>query len=240
MASSESKKWIKARNDEIDSLIRNKTWILVKRTDFMKLVSCKWLYKKKVESVGTESIRYKARLIARGFTQEEEVEEGVDYNEVFALVVKHASIRILLSVVNQRDWEMQQLDVKTAFLHGDLEESIYMHQPEGYVKKGDEGKLCLLKKSLYGLKQSPRQWNNKFDAHMSDSGFTRSKYDDCVYIKKRNGVPVAYPLIYVDDILIVGPSREEVQLVKDGLNRSFEMKDLGKCKEDPRYGYLQK
>lgn len=83
-------------NDEIDSLIKNKTWILVERAEFMKLVSCKWLYKKKVESVGTESIRYKARLVARGFTQE----EGVDYNEVFAPVVKHASIRILLAVVN--------------------------------------------------------------------------------------------------------------------------------------------
>ena len=189
-----------------------------------------------MESVGVESIRYKARLVARGFTQE----EGVDYNEIFAPVVKHASIRILLAVVNQKNWEMQQLDVKTAFLHGDLEESIYMHQPEGYVKKGDENKVCLLKKSLYGLKQSPRQWNKKFNAHMTDSGFARSRYDDCVYIKRRNGVSVAYLLIYVDDILIADPSKEEVQLVKDGLYRSFEMKDLLRCKEDLRHGYIQK
>lgn len=122
VASRENKSWIKAMNDEINSLIRNKTWILVERTEFMKMVSCKWLFKKKMESTETQSVRYKARLVARGFTQE----EGVDYNEVFAPVVKHASIRILLAVVNQRNWELQQLDVKTAFLHGDLEESIYM------------------------------------------------------------------------------------------------------------------
>ena len=192
----------------------------------MKLVSCKWLFKKKVESTGYDSVRFKARLVARGFTQE----EGIDYNELFAPVVKHTSIRILLAVVNQRNWDLQQLDVKTAFFHGDLEESINMCQHEGYVKKGDENKVCLLKKSLYGLKQSPRQWNKKFDAHMSNNGFARSKYDDCVYIKKRDGVPVAYLLIYVDDILIAGPSKHEIQLVKDGLSKSFEMKDLGDAK----------
>ena len=98
------------------------------------------------------------------------------------------------------------------------------------MKKGEENKVSLLKKSLYGLKQSPRQWNRKFDAHMTENGFTRSKYDDCVYIKKKERVPVAYLLIYVDDILIAGPSKHEVQIVKDDLNQSFEMKDLGEAK----------
>ena len=91
---------------------------------------------------------------------------------MFAHVVKHTSIRILLVVVNQLDWELQQLDVKTAFLNGDLEETIFMEQPEGYVKIGDEGKVCLLKRNLYGLKQSSRQWNRKFDEQMMKIGFT--------------------------------------------------------------------
>ena len=146
--------------EEIQSLLKNKTWILVKKPDTQRLMSCKWIFKKKVE-VGNK-VRFKARLVARGFTQE----EGVDYNEVFSPVVKHASIRILLAIVAQKNWHLEQLDVKTAFLHGDLEETIFMDQPEGFVIHGSEDKVCLLKKSLYGLKQESRQWHIKFDEHI--------------------------------------------------------------------------
>ena len=128
------------------------------------------------------------------------------------------------------DWELEQLDVKTAFLHGDLEETIYMHQPEGFVRPGDEDKVCLLKKSIYGLKQASRQWHKKFDDHVLKSGFCRSKYDECVYIKKMKGIPIAYSLLYVDDILLAWACKEEIQKVKDDLGSAFDMKDLGSTK----------
>lgn len=151
--------------EEIESLMKNRTWILVDRPAAQRPVSCKWVYKKKVEA--ENKIRFKARLVARGFTQE----EGIDYNEIFSPVVKHASIRILLAVAAQNKWELEQLDVKTAFLHGDLDETIYMDQSEGFLMHGNEGKVCLLKKSLYGLKQASRQWHLKFDEHMEKIGF---------------------------------------------------------------------
>lgn len=118
----ESEKWLKAMREEIESLLKNGTWILVKNPGTQKLVSCKWIFKKKVEAEDVETIRFKARLVARGFTQV----EGVDFTEVFSPVVKHSSIRILLALTAFHDWELHQLDVKTAFLHGDLEETIYM------------------------------------------------------------------------------------------------------------------
>ena len=219
----EKDRWLQAMIEEIDSLIKNKTWILVDKVEGRKIISCKWIFKKKLESTEVEQIKFKARLVARGFTQE----EGVDYNEVFSPVVKHASIRILLAVVAKRDWELEQLDVKTAFLHGNLEETIYMQQPPGFVKAGEENKVCLLKRSIYGLKQSSRQWHKKFDEHILKNGFTRSLYDECVYIKRRGGAVVAYLLLYVDDMLVAGKCMEEIDRVKDDLSKAFEMKDLG-------------
>ncbi|KAL1536502.1 hypothetical protein AAHA92_29144 [Salvia divinorum] len=219
----ENDRWLQAMIEEIESLIKNKTWILVDKVEGRKVISCKWIYKKKLESAENDKVRFKARLVARGFTQE----EGVDYNEVFSPVVKHTSIRILLAVVAKKNWELEQLDVKTAFLHGDLEETIYMQQPPGFVKPGEENKVCLLKKSIYGLKQASRQWHKKFDEHVLSNGFRRSRYDECVYIKKKGGVVVAYLLLYVDDMLVAGESMREVQKVKDDLSKAFEMKDLG-------------
>ena len=173
-----------------------------------------------------ESIRFKARLVARGFTQE----EGVDYNDVFSPVVKHSSIRILLAFVAKYDWELHQLDVKTTFLHGELEETIYMHQPEGFIEAGNEQKVCLLKRSLYGLKQSSRQWYLKFDEHMMAIGFRKSQYDSCVYIKERKIVPSAFLLLYVDDMLVAGADLGVIQGIKAELESKFEMKNLGNAR----------
>ena len=222
----EWEKWMKAMVEEIDSLLRNGTWVLVERPDGRRVVSCKWIFKKKLEGADSENVRFKARLVARGFTQE----HGVDYDEVFSPVVKHTSIRILLAIVARRDWELEQLDVKTAFLHGDLKETLYMAQPKGFVKAGDEGKVCLLKKSIYGLKQASRQWHRKFDDHVIKSGFLRSAYDECVYIKSVGGAVVAYLLLYVDDMLLAGACPKEIQKVKLDLKKAFEMKDLGPAK----------
>ena len=151
----------------------------------------------------------------------------MDFNEVFSPVVKHSSIGILLAIVAKRDSELEQLDVKTAFLHGDLEETIYMAQPEGFSRPGHEDKVCLLKRSIYGLKHASRQWHRKFNIHMLNSGFSISKFDECVYVKKEGGVVVTYLLLYVDDMLVVGISKEAVQKVKDDLSAAFDMKDLG-------------
>ena len=171
-------KWMQVMIDEIDSLLKNGTWVLVERPNGRRVVSCQWIFKKKIEAADGDKVRYKVKLVARGFTQEHDI----NYKEVFSPVVKHTSIRILLAIVPRKDWELEQLDVKTGFLHGDLKETIYMAQPKGFIKPGDEGKVCLLKKNIYGLKQASRQWHMKFNTRMIKSGFMRSCYDECVYI----------------------------------------------------------
>ena len=184
----------------------------------------KWVFKKKEGIPGVEAPRYKARLVAKGFTQV----EGIDYNEIFSPVIKHCSIRVLMAIVNMYDLELEQMDVKTAFLHGELEETIYMQQPEGFVK--DNTKVCLLKKSLYGLKQSPRQWYRRFDEFLVKVGFVRSNYDSCVYMMRRNEKVILYLLLYVDDILMASSNRQEIQKLNEKLNEEFEMKDPGNAK----------
>ncbi|GJU28111.1 retrovirus-related pol polyprotein from transposon TNT 1-94, partial [Tanacetum coccineum] len=166
--SSEKDEWVRAMEEEMSSLKKNHTWELVDQPPGQKLVSCKWLYKIKEGTEGVQKPRYKARLVARGFTQR----AGIDYNEVFSPVVRHTSIRVILSLTACEDYELEQLDVKTAFLHGNLEETIYMRQPPGF-EEGTGNKVCLLKKSLYGLKQSPRQWYKRFDVYMVNNGFSR-------------------------------------------------------------------
>ena len=143
-------------------------------------------------------------MVAKGFAQK----EGIDYNEIFSPVVKHTSIRLMLAIVAQFDLELEQMDVRTTFLHGELEEQIYMRQPEGYIQKGQEGMVCLLRKSLYGLKQSPRQWYKKFNSVMIKAGYSRCEYDSCVYFLQ--GKDPTYLLLYVDDMLIAARSKAQV------------------------------
>ncbi|GAA0162524.1 transmembrane signal receptor [Lithospermum erythrorhizon] len=144
--------WLIAMEEEIQSLHKNKTWEVVPLLVGKTAIGCKWVYKRKEDPSKPDSIRYKARLVAKRFAQK----EGVDYNEIFSPVVKHTSIRVLLSLVARGNLELEQLDVKTTFLHGDLDEEIYMYQPEGYKVEAKESQVCCLRKSLYGLKQSPR------------------------------------------------------------------------------------
>ncbi|CAJ2637310.1 unnamed protein product [Trifolium pratense] len=220
----DSQDWLKAMNEEMLSLEKNQTWKLVPLPKNKRVVGSKWVFKRKEGIPGVETPRYKARLVAKGFTQV----EGIDYNEIFSPVVKHCSIRVLMAIVNMYDLELEQMDVKTAFLHGELEETIYMQQPEGFVK--DNSKVCLLKKSLYGLKQSPRQWYRRFDDFLLKTGFVRSNYDSCVYMMKRNEKVILYLLLYVDDILMASSDKQEIQQLKEKLNGEFEMKDLGNAK----------
>ncbi|PPR84446.1 hypothetical protein GOBAR_AA36262 [Gossypium barbadense] len=223
----ESAQWAIAMSEEIESLHKNHTWELVKPPSNQKIVGCKWVFKKKEGILGVEATRFKARLVAKGFTQK----EGIDYNEVFSPVVKHSSIRVLLAMVAKSDLELEQLDVKTAFLHGELEETIYMRQPEGFTVPGKEDHVCLLKKSLYGLKQSPRQWYKRFDSFMIQHGYTRCDYDACVYHRKLSDGSHIYLLLYVDDMLIASKNMSEINKLKSQLSGEFEMKDLGAAKK---------
>jgi len=159
-------------NRRWESLDRNQIQELVDVPKDSKVIGCRWVFRKK------DNEQCKARLVAKGYAQI----EGIDYNEIFSLVVKHTSTQVLLTIVAHFDLELEQLDVKTIFLHGELEERIYMKQPKGYIQEGQENNVCLLKKSLW-LKQSLRQWYKQFDSFMIKTRYTRCEYDSCVYFK---------------------------------------------------------
>ncbi|KAJ9542762.1 hypothetical protein OSB04_029268 [Centaurea solstitialis] len=219
--------WLMAMKAEMESLLKSGTWELVLIPKGKKAVRSKWVFKLKEGATPEEKPRYKARLVAKGYSQI----PGVDYNDIFSPVVKHTSIRALLGMVASDDLELEQMDVTTAFLNGELEEEIFMHQPEGFVVPGKEGHVCKLIKSLYGLKQSPRQWYKRFDAFVTAHGLSNSSYDSCVYFKKCDDGSILYLLLYVDDMLIAAKDMGEVQKVKDQLSSEFEMKDLGAAKK---------
>lgn len=151
--------WQKAMQEEYDTLIANHTWDLVPLPQGKNLVSCKWLYKTKVNA-NNEVSKFKARLVARGFSQI----EGLDYNETFAPVAKMPTIKIVIALASSMHWPIHQMDVKSAFLNGELHEEIYMSQPKGFIQKGQQNLVCKLRKSIYGLKQSPREWYSKINS----------------------------------------------------------------------------
>ncbi|PWA94422.1 Retrovirus-related Pol polyprotein from transposon TNT 1-94 [Artemisia annua] len=210
----QNEKWRIAMREEMQSLEKNQTWELTNLPKGKKAIECKWVYAKKEGFPSQDNVRYKAILVAKGCAQK----DGIDYNDIFSPVVKHSSIRILLALVAQLDLELVQIDVKTAFLHGDLEEEIYMVQPEGFKVAGKE------------YEQSPRQWYTRFDKFMMDSKYTRSKYDHCVYLKKLQDGSFVYLLLYVDDMLIASQSLDEIEKLKTRLKSEFEMKDLREAK----------
>jgi hypothetical protein len=174
----DSKLWKKAMVEEMDALDKNEARDIVEFPAGRKYVGSKWLFKKKFNVEGKVE-KYKARLVAKGYSQV----EGIDFGEIFSHVAKLTSIIFLLSIVVAFDLEVERMDVKTTFLHGDLEEEIYMKQPEGFAVKGKKELVCKPKKSLYGLKQSPRMWYQKFDTYILGLGFVRSKVDHYVYSK---------------------------------------------------------
>ncbi|KAK9066710.1 hypothetical protein SSX86_014033 [Deinandra increscens subsp. villosa] len=221
------REWEDAMRDEISSLDQNHTWVLRDKPVDKKVIPCKWLFKVKEPLNEGDKPRFKARLVAKGFKQK----AGIDYHEIFSPVVKHTSIRLILSITAVKDLELEQMDVKTAFLHGTLEEEIYINQPQGFEVKGKESQVCLLQKSLYGLKQSPRQWYKAFDDHMISNDFSRSKHDPCVYIREYERGRYIYLLLYVDDMLLACDSVQVIKDTKEMLSSRFEMKDLGQARK---------
>ena len=209
--------WQKATDEEYESLMKMGTWSLVTRPKNSPVVKSKWVFKCKLKSDRTLE-RYKARLVAKGFTQT----HGVDYFETFAPVVKMSTLQYVLSHALNKGWPIEQMDVKVAFLNGDLDCDIYMEQPEGYVKGKD--KVCKLNKAIYGLKQSARQWYQKFTNLMLKNQFTQSHEDPCLFIHQRIQIIVA---IFVDDCTIAG-TPNQVKIFKKFMTDKFEMRDLGK------------
>jgi hypothetical protein len=220
----DSSKWELAMKDEMKSLISNNTWELAELPVGKKALHNKWVYRVKEEHNGSK--RHKARLVVKGFQQK----EGIDYTDIFSPVVKLNTIRSVLSIVAAEGLHLEQLDVKTAFLHGDLDEEIYMQQPEGFSVKEKEKLVCRLTKSLYGLKQAPRQWYKKFDGFMQRHGYNKCNADHCCYFKRFESSYIIL-LLYVDDMLVAGPDMDEIQMLKKQLSREFDMKDLGAAKQ---------
>ena len=218
--------WLKAMKEEMKSLHENHTYDLVKPPKGKKILKNKWVFRRKNDGNSSQP-RFKARLVVKGFDQR----KGVDFDEIFSPVVKMSSIRTVLGIAASMNLEVEQLDVKTAFLHGDLEEEIYMEQPEGFIDKGNDQLVCKLKKSLYGLKQAPRQWYRKFDSFMTEHGYSRTTSDHCVFVKKYTDGNFIILLLYVDDMLIVGQDMSKISKLKSELSKSFAMKDLGPAKQ---------
>ena len=212
--------WKEAINNEMDSLISNNTWILVDLLQGSKPIGCKWVFRRKYNTDGSIQT-FKARLVAKGFRQK----EGVDYFDTYAPVARISSIRVLLALASVYNLFVHQMDVKTAFLNGNLDEEIYMEQPEGFVLPRNENKVCKLIKSVYGLKQAPKQWHEKFDSVILEFGFEHNSADKCIYSKFTENYGVIICL-YVDDMLIIGTNMLGVNDTKKYLSSRFQMKDL--------------
>ena len=221
MASSETAFWKEAVNSEIESILSNHTWELVDLPPGNIPLSSKWIFKRKLKDDGTID-KYKARLVVKGYKQR----EGLDYFDTYSPVSRITSIRVLVALATVYGLQIHQMDVKTAFLNGDLEEEIYMEQPEGFITRGNEEKVCRLVKSLYGLKQAPKQWHAKFDNVMLSNGFKINECDKCVYIKNTLNHEVIVCL-YVDDMLIISKDIVDINATKKMLAKRFDMKDLG-------------
>ena len=211
--SQDSAFWKETIQEEMDSIMGNKTWKVVDLPPGSKPIGCKWNFKKKMKVDGTID-KFKARLVAKGFT--------------YAPVVRIASIRMLIALASIHKFVIHQMNVKTTFLNGELVEEVYMKQLEGFVIKGQEDKVCKLTKSLYWLKQAPKQWHQKFDQVVLANGYIINESEKCIYSKFQNGKGVKICL-YVDNMLIFGTSINEVEETKAFLSKKFDIKDLGEA-----------
>ncbi|KAJ4818128.1 hypothetical protein LUZ62_030694 [Rhynchospora pubera] len=216
--------WRDAMSREIDALAQNQTWTLVPAPSDHNIVGCKWVYRIKRNADGSIE-RYKARLVAKGFTQE----EGIDFFDTFSPVIRPMTIRLVLSLALSLGWTIKQLDVQNAFLHGNLQETVYMSQPPGFVDPSYPSHVCRLNKALYGLKQSPRAWFHTLSSALIDYGFCASNYDPSLFVYHHNGSKIVV-LVYVDDIIITGDSPILLSKAIAHLNSQFAIKDLGSLK----------
>lgn len=212
-----NQQWQDAIAEELDAHERNSTWLIVPKTRNTKEITAKWVFKVKSDTDGKVD-RFKARLVARGFSQQ----QGVDYKEIFSPVVRTDSIRLLFSVCAQYDLEYAQFDITTAFLYGNIEEELYIKPPEGLSVPA--GSTCKLQKSLYGLKQAPRCWNTKFSQMLQIFNMRPSSADPCVYIA--DGKERLYLALYVDDGLLFAETKHSIDRLLGYLTKHFKVKTL--------------
>jgi len=207
--------------EEIKTIKKNNTWELADCPKDKDIIIVKWVFKTKLNPDGTIH-KHKARLVAKGYSQQ----LGVDYNETFALVARLDTIRTLIALTTQKGWSTYQLDVKSAFLNGVLEEEIYIEQLPGFVVKGQEAKVLRLKKALYGLKQAPCAWYNRIDQYFTNQGFKRSKSELTLYIKTQGHHTLLLSL-YVDDLFYTETNTKMLMEFKEDMMKTFKMTYLG-------------
>ena len=201
----------------------NDVWELVDLSKGYKPIGCKWVFKTKRDNKANVE-RYKAQLVAKGYTQQDDI----NFIETFSQVSTKDSFRLIMALVAHFDLELHRMDVKTTFLNGDLSEEVYMLQPEDFKANGKENMVCKLKRSIYGLKQASRQWYLKFEKIVTSFGFIENNFDQCVYMKV-SGSKFIFMILLVDDILLVS---SDVNLLNDTkllLSTNFDMKDLGEA-----------
>nr|GFB41411.1 ribonuclease H-like domain, reverse transcriptase, RNA-dependent DNA polymerase [Tanacetum cinerariifolium] len=233
---SSDQKWIKAIKAELDSINRNNIWKLTTLPKGHNVIGLKWVFKTKRDA-NRNIIKHKARSVAKGYIQE----HGIDFEEVYAPVARMETIRLLLAIAANNKWEVHHLDVKFAFLHGDLKEEVYFTQPEGFLKKQDQGKfyrlikalyglrqapLYRLIKALYGLRQAPRAWNIKLDNTLKSLGFNKCALEQAIYTKTSKDSTLLIG-VYVDDLIITGTPKKEIDKFKAQMEEKFKMSDLG-------------
>jgi len=212
--------WKKAMEEEMKAIHENQTWVPCALPPKQKAISLKWVFKVKKDPEGNV-VKHKACLVPKGYAQR----QGIDFDEVYAPVARIETVRVLLALAAHGGWEVHHMDVKSAFLNGELTETVYVQQPLGFMI-GDSDKVLRLKKALYGLRQAPRAWNAKLDKEMIALGFERSKLEHAVY-RTNSGESFLIVGVYVDDLIISGPSVQDILRFKTEMRRKINMSDLG-------------
>ncbi|KAE8686002.1 putative zinc ion binding protein [Hibiscus syriacus] len=220
----QSPQWAAAVHDEYNALLNNNTWSLVRLPKDRVVVGCKWLFRVKHNFDGSVN-RYKARLVAKGFSQV----SGYDFKDTFSPVVRFATFNVILSIAVSNGWELQHVDINNAFLNGDLNDEVYMQQPPGFEQTNELGEplVCKLKKELYGLRQAPRNWHVKLKETLVQMGFKVFRADSSLFTKYNEDGGYIYVLVYVDDIVIIGPAPTAIHQFVSTLQTRFSLKDLG-------------
>jgi hypothetical protein len=217
--------WREAMDAEIQAIQKNDTWELIDPPPNCKVVGVKWIFKTKLKETG-QIDKFKARLVAKGYTQE----EGIDYSEIFAPVARLETIRTVVALAASKRWSIRQLDIKSAFLHGAINENVYLEQPPGYVLQGSEHQVYKLKKALYGLKQAPRAWYSKLESYLATNDFLKCPHEHTLFMKKKEKGEILIVCVYVDDLIYTGNDEVMFQEFKTMMMKEFAMTDLGKMR----------
>ncbi|CCA73545.1 hypothetical protein PIIN_07498 [Serendipita indica DSM 11827] len=216
-------KYVQAAIEEVRAHLENGTWKLVRLPQGKKAIGSRWVFKIKRDADGSIS-KYKGRIVAKGYAQR----EGIDYTETFAPTARFGALRTIIALAALEDWELESVDISTAFLNGEIDAEVYMRKPEGVEFEGYEGTSWVLQllKGLYGIKQGPRIWSVKLHAVLSEIGFKRLESDHSVFIYERDSVKIIVP-VHVDDLLLASKSSKAIQTVKDELKARFKIHDQG-------------